>query len=344
MTFDNTLADIINQNTTFGSETGSAYPVRGWRKVGPSPEAFPVLMKKDTNINLTLRHKIEVDWAEPTPGVLYDLSASQSLSGLFYNWPAQQGTAAETFQSKSFVSQQKLPNKIHKWTYNPAWQALAEEPFGAPILNTGSETAFVTWDSPLGEVATRIRINWVVTAADGATTDELAADGVHQAIPLLRPGHTNIVPGGQEWKLMDPSSVNTFQGECDEYARLMKKIMNLLGIQASVTLIYASTDANVESAESRIIDGQLYWLVMDFGEQDWNGFEGVCLTAGKCYAVWPKYKADSVQHMFMLLPFTQYWCRTSGDAVPGFFNAVGIYWYPVVSYRTPAEPKPNIYP
>lgn len=95
---------------------------------------------------------------------------------------------------------------------------------------------------------------------------------------------------------------------------------------------------------SIIYNGQLYRLVMGFGSQDWNAFEGVCLTGGKVYAVWPKVKANTVQHMFESLSFTQYWCITNQDITPGYTNASGVYWMPIQYFDPTPVPKPDIYP
>ncbi len=339
MEFTNVLAQIIDQDLTFGSSSGSPFPITGFQlDANDVRRAYPVLMQRATNQQVTLRQTLKTLLWTPTKPVSYTVIGSD-----FQTFFPQQGfTANEQPVTGNFTSNQVLENKIYSRPYDVLWQATPDQPFAGKSGSAGTNTMFVPWAAPIGETPTLKRIRWVVNSAEGATEEVAAADGIHQAIPIAKGGHSNIVPEGQEWKLMD--SDNSYQGECDEFAMLMKRMMNVLGIAASTSKVYASTDAQVESPEWQFINGERHWLVMDFDEQNWNAFEGVCLTAGKCYAVWPKYKADSVQHMFEVLPFTQFWCRTNEDVVPGHKNAAGVYWLPLRSYLTPAVPKPDIYP
>lgn len=114
-----------------------------------------------------------------------------------------------------------------------------------------------------------------------------------------------------------------YSGECDEQAGLMKRGVNILGIQAQTHLIRASTNTNVLDLEWMLIDvngkKRKAWLMMDFdlgSGYDWNAFEGCCEAAGKWYAVWPHIKADSALELYRALGFQQYWVFTVNDVEP----------------------------
>lgn len=346
MTFDNVLQSIINQNSSFASTSGSAYPVNGWQKVNGIASAYPVLMKKGTNINVSLHYKADVDWAEPSPAVQYDLSASHSSYQTFINWPIQTGTASDSWQNKSFISNQTLQNKIYVLQYDLVWNLAPEQPFNIANLGTGVESMYVTWDTPLGETVTRKRIHWAVTTASGSTTEEQAADKIALDLGARTNKSTSAVLNpGLEWSLLD----GTVNGDCDDWARMMKRAMNLLGIAASTLEVHASTNSNVRDLQNEYIDpetGQNCYLIMDFSMRTtvgapnsgygWNAYEGACETANRVYTLFPYLKGISDRDIFNQLGFTQFWVLTNGT--PG----VGYNWYvtKVVAY----EPKPVLTP
>lgn len=330
------LASIIDQDTTFGSSTGNPYPVNGFHlDANLQPHAYPVLVQKRTQQQVTLWQMMRTEQWTPTKGVQYDTGGVDTQT----TFNSQQFTASENGVAGYYTSVQYLDDKVYSRTYDVLWQATPEQPFAGKNGYAGSNTMFVSWGAPLGEVPTLKRVRWVVQAASGATTEETAADGVWTAIPTARGGHVNVVPFGQEWKLMDDD--NSYEGECDEFARLMMRMMHTLGISASTSQVYASLDANVEVLEDPVLyNGKTYWLIMNFGGANpWNAYEGFCRTAGHCYAVWDKYKANSSFELYTILPFSQYWAETNNNVTPGYTDASGIYWLPIRSYLTPPVDK-----
>lgn len=350
MAFTNTAGPIDTENTSFFNVAGQTFPVQGWRKTaGGVQEAFPVHYIRATQPATTLTFLAKVNWVEPTPSVDFKLAGYMSYTGAFFSWPEVSGQASPSLQSKSFSASQPLLDKIHTFTYSPEWPLRPDEPFSVQTRTTGSNTVYVTWGPPIGEVVTLKRLSWAVNAvaSQPVQTDrpgeENAADRIWMALPQ-RFGSTTAL--GEEWRLLDPNPYYT--GECDEHARLMVKAMHILGIPAEPSLVYASTDASVEAPESRddFSDHNNRWLVMDFSVGPgfaWNGFEGVCKTAGRVYSVVPRRKGFSIIDFFNTLPFEQYWCVTNNDVAPGN-TRYGPNWGPNLNFAPVFEPKPLLVP
>jgi len=179
--------------------------------------------------------------------------------------------------------------------------------YAAPDPNAGSVTAN--------------RVDWAVGDGGTAFTTEAVADLIWVNLAgdppydPCHPGHPTVAIG---WELMDANS--TVYGWCNQQADLMVRAMNIVGISASLELVYASTNAgagNCLHPEQR--PGSQY-LILDFEptgpDHNWNAFEGCCVTAGSYYAVWPSYKADNDYDMLLTLPGRQYWVETN-DKDPG---------------------------
>jgi len=107
----------------------------------------------------------------------------------------------------------------------------------------------------------------------------------------------------------------------------MTSAMRMLGVPAATQLVFGSTDGDVYSLQRRMVDGREQYLLLDFGGDGtiegghWNAFEGVCTTADKVYAVWPKYKASTGLEMLRTLKLQenvkQYWVSLAERIAPG---------------------------
>jgi hypothetical protein len=122
-----------------------------------------------------------------------------------------------------------------------------------------------------------------------------------------------------DWRLM---SGYPYYGECHHQAHLMNVAIQLLGLPAGVEyLTYASTDSTVTAPEETtasdlgytqdldgngVIGDETFTLIFDFrplpGQlHNWNNFEGSIAAAGRYYAVWNSFAADSVCGLYQAI-------------------------------------------
>jgi hypothetical protein len=113
-------------------------------------------------------------------------------------------------------------------------------------------------------------------------------------------------------------------GQCDHQAHFMNLAIQMLGLAPGIEyLTYASTDTQVTTIETTTAqalgvtqdldgDGQIgdetLELIFDFDpppnpepagwEHDWNLFEGSIAAAGRYYAVWESFEANSKFQLF----------------------------------------------
>jgi len=302
----------------FASDGTATYSPRGfvWNG-GQSPVANPVSHTRGLNVNVSIAHK-----ALPA-GYGYD------LEGYLSQWAFQflsYGHSSGSVVTTPDTSETPLPNYVTTRGYGTMqWHSFN---IGMGDTTTFGNVIFITWATPL-ETPTRKRLEWACNAAAWfpnlpTQTEEDVADGVWNALNN-DPPHEPGTPGkpleqGATWKLLD----GNVSGECDEQANLMRRAVNILGIDASVQLIRASTDANIFDYEKQYFDieglERPAWLMMDFNTgsgNDWNSFEGCCNTANRWYAVWPHCKADSALDMYRSqLDFQQFWVYTSDNMEP----------------------------
>ena len=222
--------------------------------------------------------------------------------------------------------------------YTPASLSWSVQPPGDPVfypLGSTSHRIYVTLATPGGSAPTNRRMNFVCTAAAQAATALEAIDGapfggggIHARLAGNPP--VDGCPAGttcvDDWRLMAGwvSATERYNGECDEQAHLMNLAIQLLGAGAGAQYkTYASTDAQVTTIETTSAqalgvtqdldgDGQMgdetLELIFDFDpppnppppgwEPDWNLFEGSISAAGRYYAVWPSFAADSELGLF----------------------------------------------
>jgi len=122
-----------------------------------------------------------------------------------------------------------------------------------------------------------------------------------------------------DWPLM---SGFPYYGECHHQAHLMNLAMQVLGLPAGIEyLTYASTDTNVTAPETTtasdlgytldldgngVVGNETFSLTFDFRpppgeEHNWNNFEGSIAAAGRYYAVWNSFDADSVCGLYLAI-------------------------------------------
>ena len=313
--FTSTHNLLKNYNVDFGGDGTSLYSPSGWDRGDPpaAPVANPISQSKGTVVSLEVTHYLEPADEPYTLGYYPDQLAFLARNLL--------GTGP-TYTTTSISSANPLPAKVYKFDYHSDW--IFTDWSSHTDSGMGSNSFLVTWGTPTGSSVTFKRLNWAVTAATNATTAELVADGIWNALgnvdPPLEPGENgkSLLPdGGNEWKLLD----GTFTGECDEQARLMKRGVEILGSSASVALVYASSDSNAMDMESRVsaYDPDLHDYLIYYYPGP-NAFEGCCVSASKWYAVWPKVKAGSALDILRNLcsgGAVQKWVRMDDGWTPG---------------------------
>ena len=185
-----------------------------------------------------------------------------------------------------------------------------------------------------------------VNLTKGLTSTRAVADAVWTRLangtggtqpPFEPPSGKPLLPDGQnDWKLLDA----VYCGECDEQARLMVRVLGVLGVPATSYLMRASLDtADLFNVETKMINGRKAYLVMDFDMgtgYDWNNFEGVCNAGNHWYAVWPGYQADTALDLFRAISFQQYWVYTQENKEPGSRRSDG----GIAGFESLADPNP----
>ena len=264
-----------------------------------------------------------------------------AVGALWQNWPSA---------STTIDSSDSLVNQVKRYdgNFNLNWRyKVQKEGCGWVDMKnpTTSHTLYQVFAIPKGAVEdfTKEHIKKACEMADGADSKVAVADAIHNAIgdpvdPPYDPGEQSTLASG--WDLLD--NPNTY-GECDEQAALMKDIVELLGLTATVEKVRASTNAgpgNCLDLETQILNEQnrKEWLLLDFDPTEtgayWNSFEACCVTADFYYAVWPKLKAtddyDILKQLIEQLGCQQYWVLTYNDKEPDKGPGVEIAFVPPV--------------
>jgi hypothetical protein len=247
-------------------------------------------------------------------------------TGIFFEGPVVLEGDRLVIVEPSFYD---FPNQVEAWRVSVQWDICVHGNEYVPV-GKSTQLLFFTWGTPTGSSVTAARVHWAtsVCGAASADTEEAIADAIGSWLavkdPPWEPGEKQAV--GQGWGLLD-ANVDLY-GECDEQAGLMALAMMMLGIEAEVRFVCASTDGGVGNCLFPPEDRPgPHYLILDFepsGEQhNWNAFEGCCVTAGYYYSVWPPFKATDDYDMLKnkLRPkgdhVRQFWVRTNDDEVPG---------------------------
>ena len=280
--------------------------------------------------DVTIKVKFEADKAlSSSVDVLVDADNGQGdpirygeISTSWQNWPSASTTINST---------DPLVNQVKRYdgNFNMNWRFKVQKEGCSWVdmkNSTTSHTLYQVFDLPQcpDKDFTKSHIDFSCLNADGADSEVAVADAIHEAIgnPVDPPHEPNDLPHTTEaetgWELID--SPNTYHGECDEQAMLMRDIVNLLGLEAEVKLVRASTDAgagNCLHIETMTLNGKEHWLIMDFPlperEHFWNLFEACCVTANFYYAVWPKLKGTDDYDILHQLGCQQYWVNIVYD-------------------------------
>ena len=280
--------------------------------------------------DVTIKAKFEADKAlSSSVDVLVDADNGQGdpirygeISTSWQNWPSA---------SSTIDSSDSLVNQVKRYdgNFNMNWRFKVQKEGCSWVdmkNSTTSHTLYQVFDLPQcpDKDFTKSHIDFSCLNADGADSEVAVADAIHEAIgnPVDPPHEPNDLPHTTEaetgWELID--SPNTYHGECDEQAMLMRDIVNLLGLEAEVKLVRASTDAgagNCLHIETMTLNGKEHWLIMDFPlperEHFWNLFEACCVTANFYYAVWPKLKGTDDYDILQQLGCQQYWVNIVYD-------------------------------
>ncbi|MDE0298631.1 MAG: hypothetical protein OXN17_08370 [Candidatus Poribacteria bacterium] len=209
---------------------------------------------------------------------------------------------------------------------------------------TTSHTLYQVFATPRGAVKdfTKSHIKTACKMADGKDSEVAVADAVHNALgdndPPYDPFEQPTLASG--WGLLD--NPDTY-GECDEQAKLMQDIVELLGLTATVENVRASTNAgpgnclDLETQKLNALNRQ-EWLLLDFDPSEtgtyWNNFEACCVTADFYYAVWPKLKGtddyDILKQLIEQLGVQQYWVLTHENKKPNDGSGVEFAFTPPV--------------
>ncbi len=228
----------------------------------------------------------------------------------------------------------RIRDSIESHKYLTLWLYRCPAGSDNPILSTVIFDCelFGVYDCPVacpsGDYVKK-NIRWACDHAHDANTIIGVADKIHSALA----GDTPKEPGECEpnelcgdWNLLEGCP---YYGECDEQARFMVSVLNLLGVGGAYdTHVYASQDAGAGhciALDSRVENDELQWLIMDFDlteEHAPNAFEGTAVVLDEgledfWYAVWPSYKATDDYDMLLKLPCEQWWVTTYNDIPPG---------------------------
>ncbi|MBI4718119.1 MAG: hypothetical protein HY763_09965 [Planctomycetes bacterium] len=231
-----------------------------------------------------------------------------------------------------------LPSVVKAYTpAGLAWSVQAPGESNWTFIRNTQHPIYVTFGDPpadhaLDEThrATERRLNFVCYAAAQAGDALAAADGIHFRLDndppldgLADPNEpTREERQADDWKLLaghTPDNIWYF-GECHDQVHLMNLALQLVGIpDAAEYKTFASTDAVVDSVEvtsagalgytqdlngDGIVGNEAFKLIWDFdpppaAERNWNNFEGSIYVAGKYYAVWNSYDANSTCRLYL---------------------------------------------
>jgi hypothetical protein len=207
---------------------------------------------------------------------------------------------------------------VLNWSAGP-WEA------GGPVYSLGStqHTVFVTYGTPTGSLPTPRRVQHVCIWGFDSADPVWITDQIHQSLrfdpPFDGDEGTLLTDWSLMWHLMAGLPLS---GECHHQARLMNLMIRMIGLPAGTEhKIRATTDADPLDVElttaealgiAEDLDGdgtsgdtdEILELIFAFDPPppgppptgwfwNWNNFEGVLFSAGKWYAVWPSYVADS---------------------------------------------------
>ena len=202
--------------------------------------------------DVTIKAKFEADKAlSSSVAVLVDADNGQGApihydeaSTSWQNWPSASTTIDST---DSLVNQVKKydGNFNMNWRYKVQKEGCSWVDMKNP---TTSHTLFQVFDLPLcpDDDFTKEHIKKACKMADGKDSEVAVADAIHNALGDVDPPWDPDDPRGSReeatgWALLD--SPDTTYGECDGQAMLMIDVVNLLGLEAELQHVRASTNA-----------------------------------------------------------------------------------------------------
>jgi len=283
----------------------------------------PVCVTKNSSISLT---NVKLKVSEPlsyTTTITIDagwISQWDSVNDVSFS-----GTTSDEI-SLNMSNGYYIKNEVETYDgtdFHIGWYYKVPAPGGTGLwipTDVTFPTVYVIYDDFAfgGKDTTVKRIDWICAAADGATSEPNAADGIHDALggdPPYEPDEKTMLGGG--WLLM----AGTTYGECDQQAGLMELAVDMLGVSGDTVEVHASTNSgegNCLDFENRVPNCPVHGsekLFLDFyGGGTWehmNTYEGCCVTAGYYYAVWPQAKATNDYTMLQTLGnsgVTQHYC------------------------------------
>jgi hypothetical protein len=240
---------LTDHNADYAGSGGTVYNPRGWIKGGANN---PITHVKDSKMtaNVTLR-------VQPS-GISFDLTGDGPISALDFHKTGVTATGSD--QTVSVTSDDKIPAQVDVLEESVSWSVAINN--GECLRDGGSSgphKIYVTWGSP-GPGPTLKRINKVCTTASSQSTPEGMADSLHDMVASETTFGSGDVAG---WALLDGGS-----GDCDNQARCMMYTFEMLGAgAANERRVRASSNAgegNCLDLESRVVNGQTHYLVMDF--------------------------------------------------------------------------------
>ncbi|MGE0000742.1 MAG: hypothetical protein AB7F50_03120 [Fimbriimonadaceae bacterium] len=342
--FSSAVGGLTDWNENFRGTGGSPFPANGiLLDADDRLVAYPFLHIKGTQVSAGLTHRVK------SPGPTYELTGQLGASPTF-PWPLQT-LATNSWLTAVHSPESSLPFTVgFDWVQNSEFDADLGAPFGAlargmPDAHPGGGIfglVFRVFGAPLGEFPTYKRVREVVGRASGATTEYEAADQVSQWLASLADG-PDTCAAGLEWALLD-SDVEV-SGLCDDQAVLMKRCLNLIGVQAEAKKLHACTTwAGLYTLTSRPYTGPPLptgvlvpseYLAFRHDCDQVELWEGVCRAADETWATYPLHHEATDELFYIWLRssgWQQYWYRTTvfrkdgtvyapatwiGDPVPG---------------------------
>ncbi len=288
--------------------TGISDPEWSWIS-GTTYKNEPACYTKNTNLCVSMRftralplsQSETIDVRAESIGTSFGSSIKTGVSASANQYSYTEGTASSLSGSAT------LPNEIGGNDDYLQFEYRVPDGSGNWISfqddTSGPHKVYTVYGAPSCESYNYLKnhIAWACTNASGSDTRKEIADDIHSALDANPPYDGDGDTQTDDWYLLNGLP---YRGECDEQARFMVRILNLIGVSGSSwDNIYASNDTTYTDQDSDTIGGTTYWLKFDFsgnGVVD-NHFEAFvevptndAQTTFHYYTVWPSLEASSV--------------------------------------------------
>lgn len=301
--FENGSA-LRNYNTNYyGGSSAAVLPKGGVRNVDTGEfSANPFIHPLGNSFPTTVNYDFTFQPAE-NRSANYKLGSNSTVFTYLSPYYTARGNSLSVILD-DFLHVQKA---IGVFTpYSATWRCTADQDYldVMPGLASPPGKMYVTLHNPITTVTsakpTIKRMSLVCDKAKDAINAEGVADEIWDYLQAeVNFLGTAINDWGADpnivWKLLDEPNRN---GDCDDWAFLMRQCVGLLGVTADVNFICASTDTgDVLDMEEKIVTvsgvDKIAYLTMKFppdpdnpNASPWNRYEGVCKVSSDGFEGW----------------------------------------------------------